>query len=161
MISSNEELKGRISSIPDKLGFKIGEVAEFVGVKQYVLRYWETEFDMLKPKKSANGQRVYTKKDIQNALIIRKLLHIDRFSIEGARSVLKRLKSQGQTLADLDQQVEEPANTNVELPEKGKVSAGQLGKALALQQKELQAKFVISMTQLLGEVKKAKRKLLA
>lgn len=82
-----------ISSIPNKLGFKIGEVADFLGIKQYVLRYWETEFDVLKPKKATNNQRLYTKKDVENAFVIRKLLHRDRFSIEGARSALKELKT--------------------------------------------------------------------
>lgn len=90
--SSNTELKNKIDAIPDKMGFKIGEVAEFVGVKQYVLRYWETEFEALHPRKSNNGQRFYTRKDIEMALMIRKLLHEDRFSIEGARAVLKKMK---------------------------------------------------------------------
>jgi len=61
-------------------------------IKQYVLRYWETEFDVLKPKKAHNNQRYYTKKDVENAYIIRKLLHRDRFSIEGARAALKDVK---------------------------------------------------------------------
>lgn len=82
-----------LKNIPDKLGFKIGEAADMLGIKQYVLRYWETEFDLLKPKKATNNQRIYTKKDVENAFLIRKLLHRDRFSIEGARSALKELKS--------------------------------------------------------------------
>lgn len=82
-----------INSIPDKMGFKIGEVAEMLGIKQYVLRYWESEFEVLKPKKAQNNQRHYTKKDVENAYLIRKLLHRDRFSIEGARSAMKELKS--------------------------------------------------------------------
>lgn len=82
-----------IRSIPDKLGFKIGEVADLLGIKQYVLRYWETEFEVLRPKKATNNQRLYTKKDVENAYLIRKLLHRDRFSIEGARSALKELKT--------------------------------------------------------------------
>ena len=82
-----------IASIPDRMGFKIGDVAEMLGIKQYVLRYWETEFDVLKPKKAANNQRMYTKKDVENAYIIRKLLHRDRFSIEGARHALREIKN--------------------------------------------------------------------
>lgn len=89
----DEQLLQELSSIPDKMGFKIGEVAEMLGIKQYVLRYWETEFDVLKPKKAANNQRYYTKKDVENVFLIRKLLHRDRFSIEGARSALKELKT--------------------------------------------------------------------
>ncbi|MCB9073553.1 MAG: MerR family transcriptional regulator [Bdellovibrionaceae bacterium] len=87
------DLKARINQIPNKMGFKIGEVAKFVGVKSYVLRYWETEFESLKPKKSDNGQRFYTRKDIEMALTIRQLLYEDRFSIEGAKSVLKKMRS--------------------------------------------------------------------
>lgn len=89
----DETLLGELNSIPDKMGFKIGEVADILGIKQYVLRYWETEFDVLKPKKAQNNQRYYTKRDVENAFLIRKLLHRDRFSIEGARSAMKELKA--------------------------------------------------------------------
>jgi DNA-binding transcriptional MerR regulator len=82
-----------ISSIPEKFGFKIGEVAEMLQIKQYVLRYWESEFEILRPKKAANNQRYYTKRDVENAYIVRKLLHRDRFSIEGAKGALKHLKT--------------------------------------------------------------------
>lgn len=107
LISNTSQLKEKINNIPDKMGFKIGEVADYVGVKQYVLRYWETEFEVLHPKKSTNGQRFYTRKDIETALIIRKLLHEDRFSIEGARSFLKRLRQQNKSMVDLHE-AEEP-----------------------------------------------------
>lgn len=89
----DEDLLQELASIPNKMGFKIGEVADMLGIKQYVLRYWETEFDVLKPKKAANNQRYYTKKDVENVYLIRKLLHRDRFSIEGARAALKDLKN--------------------------------------------------------------------
>lgn len=89
----DDKLIEEINSIPQKMGFKIGEVAEMLAIKQYVLRYWESEFDILKPKKASNNQRYYTKKDVENAYIIRKLLHRDRFSIEGARAALRDLKS--------------------------------------------------------------------
>ncbi len=82
-----------INSIPDKMGFKIGDVADMLGVKQYVLRYWESEFDVLKPKKASNNQRLYTRKDVENSFLIRKLLHRDRFSIEGARHAMRELKA--------------------------------------------------------------------
>lgn len=93
-ISPTHKLQDKIENIPDKFGFKIGEAADYVGVKQYVLRYWETEFDQLKPKKSKNGQRMYTKKDVEMALMIKKLLYDDRFSIEGAQAALKKLRQQ-------------------------------------------------------------------
>jgi DNA-binding transcriptional MerR regulator len=91
-IQIDQEDLNSIENIPKKMAFKIGEVADMVGVKQYVLRYWESEFDQLNPKKSKYNQRVYTRKDVENALLIKKLLYKDRFSIEGARSALKQLK---------------------------------------------------------------------
>lgn len=86
------ELEREMREIPDKLAFKIGEVADIVKVKTYVLRYWETEFDVLHPEKSKNGQRVYLKKDVELILMIKKLLYRDRFSIEGARVALRKLR---------------------------------------------------------------------
>lgn len=87
------ELLKELSEIPDRFGFKIGDVADLLGIKQYVLRYWEQEFDILNPKKASNNQRLYTKKDVENAFLIRKLLYRDKFSIEGARRALKEVKS--------------------------------------------------------------------
>lgn len=98
----DETLLEEIRNIPNKMAFKIGDVAEIIGIKQYVLRYWETEFDILRPKKAANNQRMYTRKDVENALLIRKLLHRDRFSIEGARNAMKELKAQVKKEKDLD-----------------------------------------------------------
>ena len=91
-VQVDPELESELGQIPGKLAFKIGEVADLVGVKTYVLRYWETEFDALKPKKSKHGQRMYERKDVENLLLIKKLLYRDRFSIEGARSALKKLR---------------------------------------------------------------------
>lgn len=88
----DQELLNEISNIPDRFGFKIGDVADLLGIKQYVLRYWEQEFELLKPKKASNNQRLYTKKDVENAFLIRKLLYRDKFSIEGARQALKDVK---------------------------------------------------------------------
>lgn len=88
----DEVLLKEISEIPDRFGFKIGDVADLLGIKQYVLRYWEQEFELLKPKKASNNQRLYTKKDVENAFLIRKLLYRDKFSIEGARQALKDVK---------------------------------------------------------------------
>ena len=88
----DQALLQEIASIPDRFGFKIGDVADLLGIKQYVLRYWEQEFDLLKPKKASNNQRLYTKKDVENAFLIRKLLYRDKFSIEGARQALRDVK---------------------------------------------------------------------
>src|SRR6266436_3469092 len=78
--------------IPDKLYFKIGEVSELLGVEPYVLRYWETEFAVLSPKKSGTGHRLYRRKDVELLLRIRRLLYEKRFTIEGARQTLSASK---------------------------------------------------------------------
>ena len=75
--------------IPDKLYFKIGEVSELLGVEPYVLRYWETEFPSLSPKKSGTGHRLYRRKDVELLLRIKHLLYEKRFTIEGARQSLQ------------------------------------------------------------------------
>jgi len=74
--------------IPDKLYFRIGEVAALLGVETYVLRYWETEFPKLAPKKSGTGHRLYRRKDVELLLKIKHLLYEKRYTIEGARQWL-------------------------------------------------------------------------
>jgi len=76
--------------IPDKLYFRIGDVSRLTGVKAYVLRYWETEFPSLSPKKSGTNQRLYRRKDVETVLEIKRLLYEKRFTIEGARSCLHK-----------------------------------------------------------------------
>ena len=88
------ELLEQIQNIPRRISFKIGEVADLVGVKSFVLRFWETEFDLLKPKKASNNQRMYSRKDVEVSFLIKKLLYRDRFSIEGARNVMKQARLQ-------------------------------------------------------------------
>ena len=75
--------------IPDKLYFKIGEVSELLAVEPYVLRYWETVFPGLAPKKSGTGHRLYRRKDVELLLRIKALLYEKRFTIEGARQTLE------------------------------------------------------------------------
>ena len=77
----------RISPIPDKLYFRIGEVAKLCGVEAYVLRFWESEFPQLKPNKSGTGQRLYRKRDVELALRIKSLLYSEGYTIAGARQV--------------------------------------------------------------------------
>ncbi|MFQ6671909.1 MAG: MerR family transcriptional regulator [Candidatus Tectimicrobiota bacterium] len=77
-------------NIPDKLFFKIGEVAKITGVKPHVLRYWESEFKLLKPNKSSTGQRVYQKKDVEKVIQIKKLLYDEKYTIAGAKRRLMR-----------------------------------------------------------------------
>lgn len=74
--------------IPDKLYFRIGDVAKLCGVETYVLRFWETEFPQMRPNKSGTGQRLYRKKDVELALTVRRLLHDEGYTIAGARQVL-------------------------------------------------------------------------
>jgi DNA-binding transcriptional MerR regulator len=75
--------------IPDKLYFRIGEVARLCRLPAYVLRFWETEFPQLKPVKSSTGQRMYRRRDVESVLRIKKLLYEDGFTIAGARTQLK------------------------------------------------------------------------
>jgi len=79
----------RSGPIPDKLFFRIGEVSQLVGVESYVLRYWESEFPGLSPKKSSTGQRMFRRKDVELLLHIKHLLYNEKFTIEGARKALK------------------------------------------------------------------------
>jgi DNA-binding transcriptional MerR regulator len=79
--------------IPDKLFFRIGEVSQLVGVEPYVLRYWESEFPGLSPKKSSTGQRMFRRKDVEMLLNIKELLYEKKFTIEGARKALKSEKA--------------------------------------------------------------------
>jgi DNA-binding transcriptional MerR regulator len=75
--------------IPDKLYFRIGEVSRLCGLPSYVLRFWETEFNQLKPSKSGTGQRMYRKIDVESVLRIKKLLYDQGFTIAGARQQLR------------------------------------------------------------------------
>ena len=74
--------------IPDKLFFRIGEVSHLVGVEAYVLRYWESEFRGLSPRKSSSGQRMFRRKDVELLLQIKHLLYDRKYTIEGARLAL-------------------------------------------------------------------------
>jgi DNA-binding transcriptional MerR regulator len=93
---SNEEVTIDLAEIakivPDKMAFKIGEVADIAGLKPYVLRYWETEFDALSPQKSAFNQRVYSRRDVETVLLIKKLLYEEKFSIAGAKRKIRELR---------------------------------------------------------------------
>jgi len=75
--------------IPDKLYFRIGEVARLAGIKPYVLRFWETEFPSLGPRKSGTGHRLYRRKDVELVLEIKRLLYEKRYTIEGARKSME------------------------------------------------------------------------
>ena len=72
-------------SIPDKFYFKIGEVSSLVGIPTYVLRFWESEFKQIRPKRTSSGQRLYRKKDIELILKIKDLLYNKKYTIPGAK----------------------------------------------------------------------------
>ncbi len=88
------DAEDQLPQIPDKLFFRIGEVSQLVGVEPYVLRYWESEFPGLSPKKSNTGQRMFRRKDVELLLNIKQLLYDRKFTIEGARKALKTGKAE-------------------------------------------------------------------
>jgi DNA-binding transcriptional MerR regulator len=84
-------------TIPDRLYFKIGDVARICKVETYVLRFWETQFPQLKPNKSGTGQRLYRRRDVETALEIKRLVHGEGYTLSGARHALgqaRRTESQ-------------------------------------------------------------------
>lgn len=114
--------------IPDRMFFRIGEVAELLGVKTHVLRYWETEFPMVVPKKSGSGHRVYQKPEVETLALIQKLLYEERFSIEGARRFLKQLRQEG-SLKSARQRMLAPAGGTT-APTATTVAVGELAQEL-------------------------------
>jgi DNA-binding transcriptional MerR regulator len=86
------ESKDGITLIPDRVYFRIGDVAEITGIKPYVLRFWEKEFEMIHPVKNNSGQRIYRKSDVEAVILIKRLLYVERFSIEGAKKRIKELR---------------------------------------------------------------------
>lgn len=111
--------------IPDKLYFRIGEVSRLAGIKPYVLRFWETEFSSLGPKKSGKGHRLYRRKDVELVLEIKRLLYDKRYTIEGAR---KYLDSRSREIAD---------HTSTMPPRSQPALFGDFGPALDAIRKEL------------------------
>jgi DNA-binding transcriptional MerR regulator len=96
-------------SIPDRLYFKIGDVARICAVEAYVLRFWESQFPQLKPNKSGTGQRLYRKRDVEIALEIKRLVYGEGYTLSGARHAL------GQT-----RRSESPAGASAAEPDSGK-----------------------------------------
>jgi DNA-binding transcriptional MerR regulator len=77
--------------------FRIGEVAELIGVEAYVLRYWESEFSSIRPKKSRSGQRIYDRRDVQKLAMVHYLLHVEKFSLQGAKQKMAEMRKQANT----------------------------------------------------------------
>ena len=87
---------------PNKLFYRIGEVSRITGLEQYVLRYWETEFPQIKPGKAKSGQRLYSKKELDNILVVKQLLYKDGYTIAGARKKLHGKDERDNTLSVIE-----------------------------------------------------------
>ena len=92
--------------IPDKLYFKIGEVSRIIGVKPYVLRYWESEFGMVRPQKSKIGQRVYRRREVETILRLKTLLYDEKYTIAGAKIKLAQEAGQAGNAEMSDEQMQ-------------------------------------------------------
>lgn len=108
-MTSNPTRKRVIDSpvIPDRLYFKIGDVARLCGVEPYVLRFWETQFPQLKPNKSGTGQRLYRRREVELALQIKRLVHGEGYTIAGAKQALEGAHKRSQP---------QPAASRVQAP---------------------------------------------
>lgn len=82
--------------IPEKAYYRIGEVSKILNVESYVIRYWETEFRSVKPVRTKSAQRLYRKKDVEELLTIRNLLYTQRFTIDGAKKQLAKMRGESE-----------------------------------------------------------------
>jgi len=98
------------ATIPDKLFYKIGEVAQMAGVRTSVLRFWESEFEFLKPAKSTTGQRLYSKREVDLILQVRRLLYDEKFTIEGVK---KRITPKGKVISGNDPAMSSPPENHL------------------------------------------------
>ncbi|CAN5681174.1 hypothetical protein BH23GEM6_BH23GEM6_04560 [soil metagenome] len=89
------ESRGRLRKSRRRAFYSIGEVCDMLGIKPHVLRYWETQFPLLSPSKNRAGNRVYTGKELDQIALIRRLVHDERYTIEGARLRLRELEEEG------------------------------------------------------------------
>jgi DNA-binding transcriptional MerR regulator len=103
------------TKIPEKAYFRIGEVSKIVNVEPYVIRYWETEFRTVSPVRTKTAQRLYRKRDVQELLKIKNLLYSQRFTIDGAKKQLHKMRgdsepetknSEKQTLSLIKQELQ-------------------------------------------------------
>lgn len=153
---NNDEfnLETELAKIPDQMAFKIGDVAEMLQIKPYVLRYWEQEFKSLNPKKAVNNQRIYSRRDVETVILIKKFLYVDQFSIPGARKALKEYR-------ELQQFMKAEEAMNAELASQGALNASV--SLPELQSSELlTAKYIKieeSITQLISKIRSARGKL--
>jgi len=116
------------TEVPKKLFYKIGEVCSLTDTQPYVLRFWESEFPQLAPKKTRTGQRVYRPRDIEMVLEIKKLLYDEGFTIAGARKKL----GMGDGGSPLPEPLDEPAPDNLALLELQEDFRSSLGEILSI-----------------------------
>ena len=124
MESKDRDVGGRPgpnSTIPEKRYFRIGEVADLVGVHAHVLRYWEKEVASIRPGKSSSNQRRYRRRDVEIFREIRRLLYAEGYTLSGAK---RRLQTQGRPLTEMGE-AQAPAGTPVAAVEKSLPDAGQ------------------------------------
>jgi DNA-binding transcriptional MerR regulator len=112
-----------MATLPPKLYFRIGEVSSLVGVEPHVLRYWEREFRSIRPTKSAKGQRVYSRRDVENLMRVRDLLYADGFTIAGAKKKLQRSGSEPDSAPAVDAIAPEAATAPTPPPPKAEALA--------------------------------------
>ena len=93
--------------IAKKAYYSIGEVCDLTGLKDHVLRYWETQFDVLSPTKNRAGNRVYRPKEVELVLLVKHLLYEEKYTIEGARKKIQEMRKAGE-LAEERQEILEP-----------------------------------------------------
>jgi DNA-binding transcriptional MerR regulator len=104
-----------------KLYYSISEVSRIAELEQYVLRYWETEFEQLRPAKNHSGNRIYTNKDIKLILFIKKLLREEKYTIEGAKKLIKNYTSR-----EDEQDISKSQNSNSQTPKTNASNNGEL-----------------------------------
>ena len=155
-------LEREFSRIPDQMAFKIGDVADLLGVKAYVLRYWEQEFKSLNPKKALNNQRIYSRRDVETVILIKKFLYVDQFSIPGARKALKEYR---ELQAKLNQELQSQTLKNLGFKDSSMSSstAPDPSRIIALDSTELLTEKYIkleeSINQLISKIKSVRGKL--
>ncbi|OHE24338.1 MAG: hypothetical protein A2Z43_02005 [Syntrophobacterales bacterium RBG_19FT_COMBO_59_10] len=92
-------------SIPDKSYFRIGEVSRLLDVQPYVIRYWESEFKTVRPIRTRSDQRLYRRRDVEELLTIKKLLYEEKFTINGARKRLQKMRAEGGDAGDRQEEL--------------------------------------------------------
>jgi DNA-binding transcriptional MerR regulator len=101
-------------SIPDKHYFRIGEVGKLLNVQPYVVRYWESEFKTVRPIRTRSDQRLYRRRDVEELLLIKKLLYEENFTIHGARKQLRKIRGEELFPASVTVEGQEELLTEIE-----------------------------------------------